>query len=253
MIKIESTQFGFSPRKLINATIFLPKFCRQLMVIFFKSKDIKIKTLYPQLHDYRDNSGVASGHYFHQDIIVARWIYEDNPIRHVDIASRIDGFVAHLAVFREVEVLDIRNLETNEPNINFKQHDFTKKNTSIFDIESVSCLHSIEHFGLGRYSDKIDINGHLKGFMNISNLLKKNGAFYFSVPIGPLRIEFNAHRVFSVEYIINNFILPNKLTVAKCSVVKDDSTVLNDVNIRDGQKDDFGCKYGLIILKLIKS
>jgi hypothetical protein len=27
--------------------------------------------------------------------------------------------------------------------------------------DSISSLHAIEHFGLGRYGDTIDVNGHL--------------------------------------------------------------------------------------------
>ncbi len=34
-----------------------------------------------------------------------------------------------------------------------------------------------------------------------NRMLKKEGKFYFSVPIGEQRIEFNAHRVFSVKYL----------------------------------------------------
>jgi len=52
------------------------------------------------LTDRFDPGGDASGHYFHQDLIVARRIFERDPRKHVDVGSRIDGFVAHLAVFR---------------------------------------------------------------------------------------------------------------------------------------------------------
>jgi len=58
------------------------------------------------LTDRFDPGGDASGHYFHQDLIVARRIFERDPRKHVDVGSRIDGFVAHLAVFRQVEVID---------------------------------------------------------------------------------------------------------------------------------------------------
>ena len=57
------------------------------------------------LSDYADSAGTVKGHYFHQDLLVARLIHEHNPKRHIDIASRIDGFVAHVASFREIEVL----------------------------------------------------------------------------------------------------------------------------------------------------
>ena len=33
--------------------------------------------------------------------------------------------------------------------------------------DSLSCLHAIEHFGLGRYTDPIDINIHIKGLTTL--------------------------------------------------------------------------------------
>lgn len=244
-------QLGFDIRKTYYGILFLPKYLAQLIYFLFKSRSIKVKVLYPQLLDWKDSSGTAEGHYFHQDIIVARWIYEASPKRHVDYASRVDGFISHLAVFRQVEVHDIRSLKTNENNIVFKQIDITKEIINDDEkIESVSCLHSIEHFGLGRYTDTLDVDGHLKGFNNIISKIANGGCFYFSVPLGPLRIEFNAHRVFSVEYILTNFIKPNNLKVEKCCVINDHSEILMDLTIEDGLLHNWGCIYGLIILKL---
>jgi hypothetical protein len=62
------------------------------------------------LEDFADNAGVAKGHYFHQDLLVAKYIFEAKPERHIDVGSRVDGFVAHVASFREIEVLDVRPL-----------------------------------------------------------------------------------------------------------------------------------------------
>lgn len=58
---------------------------------------------YPCLEDRYQESGNATGHYFHQDLLVANRIFVNNPIRHVDIGSRIDGLVAHVASFREIK------------------------------------------------------------------------------------------------------------------------------------------------------
>lgn len=244
-------QFGLNPLNFFTAVLFVPRYIKGLIYFLRHSKTIKIKSIYPQMLDYSENSGVARGHYFHQDIIVARWILRDSPKKHTDIASRVDGFVAHLAVFREVEVFDIRKLSTNERNIKFVTHDFMEESV-VQDLESISCLHSIEHFGLGRYGDPFDVDGHLKGFSNICKMLKPAGIFYFSTPVGPLRIEFNAHRVFSVSYIVDNFIVPNNLDIIECALVDDRSNVLLNVNLQEGIEDNFKCEYGVLIFKFKK-
>jgi hypothetical protein len=137
-----------------------------------------------------------SGHYFHQDLVVAQKIFEAQPRRHVDVGSRIDGFVAHVATFRPIEIIDIRVIESKVPNISFLLGDLMKP--SDIRSDSLSCLHTIEHFGLGRYGDPVDPQGHLKGFENLVQMLEKGGTLYISFPISSdERVEFNAHRVFN--------------------------------------------------------
>ena len=207
---------------------------------------------YPCLNERKMDSGSASGHYFHQDLLVARRIFENNPERHVDVGSRIDGFVSHVASFREIEVFDIRSLNDTIPNIVFKQLDLMSKNFDLRNYcDSASSLHAIEHFGLGRYGDKLDYNGHLKGLKNIYEMLKKNGKFYFSVPIGPQRIEFNAHRVFSVKYLIE--LIQDKYRVNFFSYVNDEGNLIRDAALNPADVDNnFGCKYGCGIFELTK-
>ena len=207
---------------------------------------------YPCLNERKMDSGSASGHYFHQDLLVARRIFKNNPERHVDVGSRIDGFVSHVASFREIEVFDIRSLNDTIPNIVFKQLDLMSKNFDLRNYcDSASSLHAIEHFGLGRYGDKLDYNGHLKGLKNIYEMLKKNGKFYFSVPIGPQRIEFNAHRVFSVKYLIE--LIHDKYHVDFFSYVNDEGNLIRDAALNPVDVDNnFGCKYGCGIFELTK-
>lgn len=167
---------------------------------------------YPIVKDRYSQSGVMTGHYFHQDLFVARKIFVNNPVRHLDIGSRTDGFVAHVAVFRKIEIMDIRDQKSKVRNITFRKADLMQLPDDMINaFDSVSSLHAIEHFGLGRYGDPIDYFGYLKAIDNIKRILQPGGKFYFSVPIGSQRIEFNAHRVFSVRYLIDlfseNFIL----------------------------------------------
>ncbi len=149
------------------------------------------------IDEYKGNAGISSGHYFHQDLLVAKLIFDANPKRHLDIGSRIDGFVAHVASFREIEVVDIREQKKSiHKNIKFSKGNFMIPQ-NIKKTDSLSCLHAIEHFGLGRYSDPINKDGHIIGINNLIKLIKKNGYLYISFPIGNKdQVFFNAHRVF---------------------------------------------------------
>lgn len=141
--------------------------------------------------------------------MVARKIYQNNPYKHVDVGSRVDGFVAHVASFREIEVLDIRSLNASIPGVKFTQADLME-HESISNLvnnndgycDSVSCLHALEHFGLGRYGDKIKTEGFKFGIKNQAALLKPQGILYLSTPMGRERVEFNANWIFSPSTII---------------------------------------------------
>ena len=150
----------------------------------------------PALLDFTENAGNADGHYFWQDLYCAQWITTRNPKGHLDIGSRIDGFVAHLLTGREVTVMDIRSIESKIPNLTFVQADLQSASSLLnTSYDSVSSLHSIEHFGLGRYGDPLDIEGHVKGLINISKLVSSSGYLYISFPIGAPATQFNQQRI----------------------------------------------------------
>lgn len=206
----------------------------------------------PYPHEKKQQSGTAKGHYFHQDLLVARRIFENHPERHVDVGSRVDGFVAHVAAFRPIEVLDIRPLDSKIRNIQFKRADLMSPPPEMYGYcDSLSCLHAIEHFGLGRYGDPIDFEGHLKGLDSLNAILKPGGTLYLSTPIGPQRIEFNAHRVFNVKYLLS--LLEGKFKLRNFSYVDDQGDLHENVTLTErGQSDSFGCHYGCGIFELEK-
>jgi len=208
--------------------------------------------LYPILDDKYKQGGTAKGHYFHQDLVVAKKIYNANPKKHIDIGSRVDGFVAHLAVFREVVIIDIRDLTSQTENIEFQQANMIDMKDDLYNsCSSLSSLHALEHFGLGRYGDPIDVNGHLKGFNNMYNILQESGVFYFSVPIGRQRIEFNAHRVFSIKYLLEMF--EDKFDIIDFSFVDDKGDLNEHITLNDELiETDCACHYGCGIFELRK-
>lgn len=187
-----------------------------------KAELFPITKLYPCVIEKNSQSGATRGHYFTQDLFVAQRIYVANPISHIDIGSRVDGFVAHVAVFREIFVGDIRPMSSKLSNISFVQIDLMKElpSSMINTWHSISCLHALEHFGLGRYGDPVDADGHIRGLANLSKMLKANGVLYLSVPIGRQRIEFNAHRVFSTKYLMDLFKL-HSLNLGSFSYIDD--------------------------------
>ena len=204
-----ANQFGFDPIRLLRALRSLPSYWTDYRA-FRKSHQDRM-TFNPQLHDRYAEAGVTKSEYFWQDLIVARWIHEAKPERHVDVGSRTDGFVAHVASFREIEVFDVRPITTEIPGVTFRQADLMDTlgmaawqdgNAGGGYCDSLSCLHVLEHFGLGRYGDPIDPNGYKTGFANLASLLRPGGRFYLSTPIGQERVEFNANWVFDPATIL---------------------------------------------------
>jgi hypothetical protein len=109
----------------------------------------------------------------------------------------------------------------------------------------------LEHFGLGRYGDPVNYDGYLLGLDNLWKILKKGGKFYFSVPIGPQRIEFNAHRVFSVGFLLECF--SGKYHIDQFSFVDDQGDLHENTSITDTEtKSNFNCVSGCGIFEMTK-
>lgn len=185
----------------------------------------------PCLRDASAEGGTASGHYFHQDLHVAQRVFALKPDRHIDVGSRVDGFVAHIASFREVDVLDIRPIKPNGVSaIRFRQADLMQLPEDLrASTDSVSCLHALEHFGLGRYGDPIDPEGYVKGFRSLVAMLKPDGRLHLSVPVGRQRIEFNAHRIFDPRTLLS--LAAPDLSCVMFSYVDDRGDLHRDVGL----------------------
>jgi hypothetical protein len=238
---------GIHPRRILSALRGWRRYVRDRAIFrrtgnqnaFAWGKELPILTEW-------DESSGALGTYFYQDQLVARWIHEDSPSRHVDVGSRLDGFVGSLSVFREVEVLDIRPQHETISNVKFHQLDLMLPLPEkwIDSTPSLSCLHTIEHFGLGRYGDAIDPEGHLKGLAQLKKMVMPSGLLYLSTPIGPQRIEFNAHRIFAPKTVLSWF--NDGWEIVKCAVLDDDNQMQVHAGV-DGLK-SFKGNLGLGIL-----
>lgn len=251
--------FAVYPARTARAIKNLPTYCANYRSFTKKYSEgqmqFEMGRKFPQLFDRTQKSGTAKGHYFHQDLLVASRIFRKNPILHADVGSRIDGFVAHVASFRKIEVFDIREMESKTANIVFRQLDLMEPPSPEFQdyCDSLSCLHALEHFGLGRYGDKIDPNGYLTGLDHLTLMLQTEGTLYLSVPIGPQRIEFDAHRVFSVGYLLG-LLESRGMRIDRFSYVDDKGDLHEDVALTPNDIErSFGCYYGCGIVEATKS
>ena len=203
----------------------------------------KVDKEFLMLNDFYSESGVSKGDYFHQDLLVAGFVNINNPKRHIDVGSRIDGFVAHVASFRKIEVIDIRPLNIkSHKNIKFLKYDLTS-DIKLPKTDSLSCLHAIEHFGLGRYGDPININGHLIALNMLINMVESKGMLYISFPIGiKNEVHFNSQRVFDARMITNLNIVKEKLQLVRFDYIDENGELKLNRKLKEFlSKNKYGC------------
>lgn len=244
---------ALNPRGTLNSVRGISAFRADKREFMLRASDWTIGDDWPCLAERYDQSGVANGQYFHQDLYVAQQIFAAKPRSHVDAGSRVDGFVAHVATFMDVEFLDIRPLVSSARNITFVQRNLMLEDPAFDDYtDSLSCLHTLEHFGLGRYGDPIDPEGYLRGWENLARMVRPSGIFYFSVPISRHeRIEFNAHRLFGVPRLLK--MIEPAFTIEATAAVGDDNELRRDLDpyTKEGTR-AFDIDYGCIIFTLRK-
>ena len=246
------TQFGLDFRKTFLGFKSIPFFIKDY--IFFKinsDNSFPVEASYPCLSDKFDTAGKLDRHYFYQDTYVARKIYEVNPIDHLDVGSRIDGFIAQLSIFRKLTIIDIRPLDVEIVNVNFLQADICKDDFNVRTAESVSCLHTLEHIGLGRYNDPLGTDLWKQGLKNLWSLVNPGGILYLSVPIGKQKIMFNAHRVFNTTTIINE--IPNAKLIDFAYIGDKTSLKVGPTNTLEIDKITRDFNYGLGIFMFKKN
>jgi hypothetical protein len=234
---------GLDARALVRAGRALPRYAHDLRAYRERCAERglappRLLDLLPALADRDAEAGAISSEYFLADLWAARRISEANPSRHVDVGSRVDGLVAHLLTTREVEVVDIRPLRSEVTGLRFVQADATTLDgLDTASLPSVSSLHAVEHFGLGRYGDPLDPEGHLKGIAALGRVTALDGDLYLGLPVGKPRVEFNAHRVVPVELVPS--LLPDFELVEFALVV--DGQLREHTDLADTAGIRYGC------------
>jgi hypothetical protein len=172
--------------------------CRSERISGFSSFEF-----YPRLND--DGSiHDFDKHYVYFNAWAARKLILINPKKHIDISSFVH-FSSICSAFVSMEFYDYRKLNLDLENLKTGRADLTKLPFKSGSIKSLSCMHVVEHIGLGRYGDKLDADGDLKALSEIKRVIARGGDLLFVVPVGKPKVVFNAHRIYSYDQIIRYF------------------------------------------------
>lgn len=225
------------PRPFIGF-FYLPKYFRSLKQYRNLDPDVKIcvADLQPCLGDWTVSTPFDP-HYFYQGAWAARKLKKIAPKKHVDIASSV-LMVSVVSGFIDTVFVDYRPLKANLSGLNSIPGDILDLPFEDRSIGSLSCLHVIEHIGLGRYGDPLDPLGSLKGALELQRVLERGGDLLVSLPIGRERVCFNAHRVHSPSGVLNLF---SSLQLIDFSYVDDAGVFHENSQLDQANNLDYGC------------
>jgi len=201
------------------------------------AEKIKLADTYPCLFDRTTKTKIDS-HYFYQHLWAFKKIYSLSPKLHVDVGSSTD-FVGLLSVITQVHFIDIRPLDvSNVENLKIKKGSILHLPYEDNSLESISCLHVVEHIGLGRYGDTLDPFGTKRAADELTRCLAIGGNVFLSLPVGKPRLCFNAHRIHSPKQIIEYF---GGLKLNELSGTDDNKRFIENISIDILENSRYAC------------
>ncbi len=241
--------FFFNPMELINKCRALPYFTRNLLRYLRLNRDrsfrFRLSEVLYTSHDRFASAGTARGHYFWQDLWAARYLFDHHVGEHVDVGSRLDGFLAHIVLFCRVIYVDIRPIGTQIPGLEERGGSILQMPFDDNSLSSLSCLHVIEHIGLGRYGDSVDPDSYLIAASELVRVLRPGGVLLLGVPVGRERLCFDAHRIFDPQTIVKAF---SPLRLEEFSLIDDEGKgIICNASFNTARRCNYGC--GLFVFK----
>ena len=197
---------------------------------------LKWKDRYPSLGEGTKTTPFDT-HYIYHPAWAARIVAQIQPPVHVDISSTLT-FCSIVSAFVPVDFYDYRPAELNLENLTCKQGNLLKLPFDDESMESISCMHVIEHIGLGQYGDPLDPDGDLKAIAELKRVLAKGGSLLFVTPTGKPKIQFNAHRIYSYDQVISYF---DGLHVEQFALVDDNDQFIINADPAYANQQDYGC------------
>ena len=180
--------------------------------------DFRWKDRYPCLNEKIPSHDIEP-HYTYHPAWGARILSQVRPEIHIDISSSL-SFCTIVSAFVPVKFYEYRQPNLNLDNLSSESADLLHLPFEDESVESLSCMHVVEHIGLGRYGDTVDPDGDLKAIFELKRVLAFGGSLIFVVPIGKPKIMFNAHRIYSYGQIVDYFA---ELELKEFSLITEDN------------------------------
>lgn len=207
------------------------KYNSLLKTVFVNNKRFPSVTKYPILNEQYMSPNID--HYFYHPAWASRVLSEIRPKKHIDISSTIN-FISNISAFIPTEYYEYNIPEIKLDNLKVNRCDLLSLPFADNSVVSLSCMHVVEHIGLGRYGDPFDLDADLEAAKELARVLAQNGHLLFVVPISSdPRIEFNAHRIYSYDMVMQMF---QGLNLLEFCLIPDPCNEM----IRHASKDD--CK-----------
>lgn len=227
-----------APRPLVGA-LYLPRFVGDL--VRFRARTAgaarpRVSETYPCLVDWVASTPFDP-HYFHQGAWLARHLVARPASTHVDVGSSV-MMLSVMTAWAPTVFVDVRPLRAGITGLFPVAGTLAGLPFADHSVASLSCLHVIEHVGLGRYGDPLDPAGARAAARELARVLLPGGRLYLSTPVGRERVCFNAHRVFSPHTIRDWF---SDSDLAEFSFVDDAGTFHGHQELTAAAELEYGC------------
>jgi SAM-dependent methyltransferase len=191
---------------------------------------------YPRLTDWVPYTPFDS-HYFFQACWAARKLAQSRPRWHVDVGSSITA-IGVISAAVPTFFVDLRPLTVHIAGLSPLAGNLLQLPFASGSIYSLSCLHVVEHVGLGRYGDAIDPAGSTKAAEELTRVLVPGGRLLLTTPVGRERVQFNAHRVFAPKTVLAMF---EKFELIDMALVDDDGRYHAAARIEQATDSEYAC------------
>lgn len=230
-------------REMREKARFIMDFCRYRVLERNKGGRFSVlwQDRYPCLRDKTGATGFDR-HYVYHLAWAARVLAGTRPAEHVDISSSL-YFATMVSAFIKVRYYEFRPADLQLDGLTSDPADLLSLPFADGSVKSLSCMHVVEHVGLGRYGDPVDPEGDLKAMAELQRVLAPGGSLLFVVPVGKPRVAFNAHRIYCYDQVVSYF--PD-LCLRQFALIPDDAQgggIVTDAgkDLSDAQSYGCGC------------